>query len=376
MNLIILLNDDTIDWIDTMKWWDLRNFRQQDYIGQQKDDAKFLSLAEKVITKLYHCMIQGNPGTTCATTEDILTFIRFLEDVAGNCPGYRFVPYYLVRLKLKVGLKEPMMPSFKQFALNKQSEFWVWSTMAEFPEFSENEKLACYCKALLCNKGGEDYVVKIRQAVIPLLLKKECLSVAAINVRKIEETCRRNGWELPAIIADYQKKDWFKTVADETDEHVFYNRYGSLAMKLLYREEDLLTGIVTGVDHTAGKIYFMVSREIRGSYKWNGHDGFPETGDAIEVCLDKTEDTDTGIYKAVYLGLTEKEPAEGILHEVEGKVAVREGNSFGFIGDNFVPEEVIKTYGLINGDNVKVRAIASYDNKKARWGWKVIKVLK
>ena len=49
-------------------------------------------------------------------------------------------------------------------------------------------------------------------------------------------------------------------------------------------------------------------------------------------------------------------------------------NKFGFINNVFIESKFIEDNKLINGQNLKVKAILSFNKKKNDWGWKAIKI--
>ncbi|MCC5934422.1 MAG: hypothetical protein JJU35_09225 [Balneolales bacterium] len=105
-----------------------------------------------------------------------------------------------------------------------------------------------------------------------------------------------------------------------------------------------------------------------------------EVGDTLSVKLQKPVDGKAP-HKLFQLQKTTKTPHNEILRLVSGSISINEGQSFGFLrGDDksnaFIDASLIQKEGLENGQVISSVVIASYDSKKERWGWKVVKVIR
>ena len=50
---------------------------------------------------------------------------------------------------------------------------------------------------------------------------------------------------------------------------------------------------------------------------------------------------------------------------------IKEGKNFGFVGDIFVDESLLKD-NVVAGEYVSVKAVITYNQKKDSWGWRAI----
>ena len=66
--------------------------------------------------------------------------------------------------------------------------------------------------------------------------------------------------------------------------------------------------------------------------------------------------------------------ASDAMKDFEGTIKVISPQNFGFIEDIFVEPKIIEESKLTDGQQVKGRAILSFNKKKNEWGWKAIEI--
>lgn len=65
-------------------------------------------------------------------------------------------------------------------------------------------------------------------------------------------------------------------------------------------------------------------------------------------------------------------PYEGVFFKtIDGYIKIKEGKNFGFVGDIFVDESLLKD-NVVAGEYVSVKAVITYNQKKDSWGWRAI----
>lgn len=135
-----------------------------------------------------------------------------------------------------------------------------------------------------------------------------------------------------------------------------------------------VSGVVSAVQATEGRTWIALGQ---GRTCAAPHRIFPEAaslfpGDPVEVRLrtnPKTQRIETLSIEPAGEGA---DPA--LWRDIDGELRISPGGGFGFVGDAFVPPDVISKGGFEAGEVVHVGAVADWDRARNRPSWKVVTI--
>jgi hypothetical protein len=134
------------------------------------------------------------------------------------------------------------------------------------------------------------------------------------------------------------------------------------------------TIVVDNVNIKNKTIHFVSENKTYGHFLYKDFDINPQSGDILQVRFFEQIDKSSNFYKAATIEKSTQKIPETILKNIEGKINIKQGNSYGFIKNIFVSPGIINNKKLQNGDIVKATALYSYHKKNKQWTWKIIKI--
>ena len=368
-------------------WWGLDFLRPDDFRKEEFDGRKLMSLAENVYS-IYakHELGQGiqivwsNGIAPEALDSNGQGFIQRLEHVIEEYPDLTFLPYFHAKLLLKQGTSSSALDTLIPFAQKKSQEYWVWQLLAEIVEDDEEKQLACYCKALSLKTRAE-YLVKIQQKLIAILIRRELFGEAKTELVKLVKTRTEQGWRIPGDVQAWLDSPWFLEAKEFENNKKFYRHWGATAEQLVYSSMPEETVIVSHVNKEKRVLNFIVNKNREGHFSFKDMGFKPRVGDAI--CVRLTQVGNKGFHRL----LTAKQvsPDGHFEHEAlknfEGKVMKPDGKDFAFVHMSFSGDpsgrlsifiSPILGSKLSDGCGVQGVAMLSYNRTKSTWGWKAI----
>jgi hypothetical protein len=368
-------------------WWGLEFLRPEDFRKEEFDGRKLMSLAENVYS-IYakHELGQGiQIGWSNGIAPESLDsngqgFLQRLEHVIEEYPDLTFLPYFHAKLLLKQGTSSSALDTLIPFAQKKSQEYWVWQLLAEIVGDDEEKQLACYCKALSLKTRAE-YLVKIQQKLIAILIRRELFGEAKTELVKLVKTRTEQGWRIHGDVQTWLDSRWFLEAKEFENNKKFYRHWGATAEQLVYSSMPEETVIVSHVNKEKRVLNFIVNKKRKGHFSFKDMGFKPRVGDAI--CVRLTQVGNNGFYRiltAKHVPLDAHFKHDAIQH-YEGKVMKPESKEFAFVqmqapDDHsnklsvFVPPHF--TAKVNDGDKAKGTAILSYNKSKKNWGWKAI----
>ncbi len=245
--------------------------------------------------------------------------------------------------------------------------------MAGFPELMGKQKLAYLCKALSF-QTKDTYLVKVRAKLIPLLIENGLQPEVKVKLDRTIKTYETNGWCVPESLISQQKMEWYLATETRKVNPEYGKGYISATMHLLYHDIPKVICAISGVDRKSRKVYFIGSREMGGSFILPDHEELPVEGDIVALRLEERSKGEGKCWRMLTHEPTDEMPSGTIYREVTGRIVIRQGQSFGFLDNCYVPDTLISEHWLLDGIRVSGSAIASFNQKKGQWGWKVVKI--
>lgn len=357
-------------------WWNFDNLRSEDYIKEDLNGKKIMSIAEQAYIAYAKKLLEGTPidafGQQKVIDKDkIQTFLPKLDYLIEKHPDYQYPPYFKAKLLLAMGNDGNVLSAFLPFAKQKRNDFWVWGLMAEI--FLENKDIqfACYCKALSL-KTSEDFLIKLRQSFAEMLIQKRMFNEAKTEIQKVISTREKNQWNIPNQITQWTEKEWYKTANLKKDNSDLYLSHLKQAEEILFQDipEELI--VVEFVNENKKMISFIKDKQKYGFFNYSGKLDKPQIGDILVVRFSGVGKN--GFYKI----LTAKKNINNVQTDAkkkfEGSIKIITDKNFGFVEDIYLDSKIITKYNLIDGQLIKGTSILSFDKKKNSWGWKAISI--
>lgn len=373
--MIKAFNKYGLEWdgfLDFVEWWDLSNFQQEDFVefitdrGQKLPSAAesiYINISKKLLVKPYNF-------------DAIRSFIPKIAGVSEQHTNMQYPPYYHAKLLIALGDKQNFMKAFLPFARKKQKNFWVWDLMSEVLDINSKEYLSCLCKSLMCG-APDKFTINVREKLAEALIHKKQYPEAKYELKAIIDTRTKEAWTLKQKHQDWKNYPWWNSSADLKDNFNLYKNNVSIAKDLLFSdiEEELL--VVERVNREKTVLNFIVSKQKHGLIFYGKHTIKPTIGEVYAVRFkNDNKPKKSSFYQILSIRPSEQKPPDEICKQIQAKVIIKTGNSFGFIERAYVPAPIIKKYELIDGEMVKARVIQSFNNKHKTWGWLVISIQK
>jgi hypothetical protein len=357
-------------------WWNFENFRPEDYLKEETNGNIKMSLAEQAYIAYSKKLLEGEPLDAFGQLREIdkakiQSFLPKLDALIEKHPKFVYPPYFKAKLLLALGSNDNVLSAFLPFAKQKRKEFWIWELMAEIFSANKDIQFSCYCKALSL-KTSEDFLVKLRQKFAEMLIARQMYSEAKFEIQKIIATREKNKWKLPNQIVQWTKQEWYKSATAKKDNQDLYSNYSYQAEEILFQDipEEIIA--VEFVNEKRSMLNFVKDKQKFGFFNYSGFLTKPKIGDLLKVRF-KGEGQD-GYYKILTAKKVDSNTSCEAIKDFEGTIKVISPQNFGFIEDIFVEPKIIEESKLTDGQQVKGRAILSFNKKKNEWGWKAIEI--
>lgn len=358
-------------------WWDFENLRPEDYLKEEFNNIKIMSIAEQAyIAYSKKLLTNGVPLDSFGKTrlidkEKIHSFLPKLESLIDKHPEYQYPPYYKAKLLLALGDAHNALSTFLPFARQKRNEFWIWTLMAEIFSEDIDIQFACYCKALSL-KTPDTILVNLRQTFAGILITNKMYDEAKTEIQKIIETRRKEKKELSKPVVQWTKEDWYQSAIAKKDNMDLYSKYLKEAEEILYQDipEELVA--VEFVNKNKSILNFVKDKQKFGFFNYSESLSNPQIGDLLKVRF-HGEGQD-GFYKILTAKKVDSNLTSEAIKQFQGTLKVIPPQNFGFVEDVFIDSQMVEKYKLNDGQTVEGRAILSFNKKKDEWGWKGIEI--
>lgn len=357
-------------------WWNFENLRSEDYLKEEFNGKKIMSIAEQAYIAYSKKLLDGDPIDSFGQQrvmdkEKIQAFLPKLDLIITKHSDYQYPPFFKAKLLLALGSDENVLSAFLPFAKQKRNDFWVWDLLADI--FSEDKEIqfACYCKALSL-KTSEDFLVKLRLSFAELLIEMRMYSEAKTEIQKVISTREKHEWKLTNQITQWIGQDWFKSATAKNDNQGLYSSYIKKAEEILFQDiqEELIA--VEFVNEDKNMLNFVIDKQNFGFFNYAGRITKPKIGDILSVRFDG--EGQNGFYKILTAKKSEPNLTLSAIKDFEGTLKVISPHNFGFLEDIFIEPRIIQGSKLTDGQTIKGRAILSFNKKKDEWGWKAVEI--
>lgn len=361
-------------------WWGFAYFQSNDFEKEKLNDGKLVpSVAERAYNLYAKELVNQSTDTSSlkAYEPKAKDFLPWLDNVLKTHPEFEHATYYKGKLLLKYWSdREQALQSFLPFAKENSTKFWVWNLLAEIFKDDDEARLACLCKIQLLNPP-EALFVKVSTQITRFLLQQEEYDLAKTEVSVALDTAKRQSVKVPEQLAQWQKEDWYQEAQARSNNTSFYKSYTSKAENLLYHNEPEYFVVVEFVNKDKKVLNFIHDKAFTGFFKYKGKVKEPKIGDILKVKMKRIGNEGRyQLYTAEHVQDT-SDQVPGI-KSFKGPVTLKSEGRIGFVNDSeatvFLSEEIINSQKPEEGQEIKGKAILSYNKKKGQWGWKCIAI--
>lgn len=372
----IKLSEEWQRFLDFADWWNLENFRQEDYLKVELKGHMMPSLAERAYMSYAKKLLEGEPVDQSGLNrsidrERINAFLPKLDRLIERHPDFLYPPFYKAKLLLLMGDKEDALSAFIPFARQKKNEFWVWEQMAEIFHDDDELKMACYCKAFSL-RTQEDFLVKLRQAFAAFLIEKRLYDEAKTEIEIVVDTRQKKKWGIPRQISQWKEESWYQSAVAKRNNNDLYRMHKSKAEAILFRDIPEVVVVVEFVNADKKMVNFVKDRQTSGFFNFSGLINKPAVGDILKVRFNG--ELQNGFNTALTVKKCQDDVKTEVLKSFEGNLEQRPDNKFGFCDNVFIDAGILKNLNLTNGEHIKGTAMISFNKKKNEWGWKAIRI--
>ena len=240
-------HENDFRFIEFCLMWKLESLRNEDFLSEKGTtengkSIEFLSLAEKVATRLYKELKQRH------TIEFVNELFPFFETIKEKCPNNRFIRLYIAQLYYWQGNSERAIAEYKHI-LRTTPEWFIWKHLGDISEDKE-VRISLYCKAMTM-MGKEEYIGELRLSLANLLFDTN-KEQAAYEVEQYMKTYKDNGWNIAGDVYLLQNK--LQGITPTAQAKQFYRNHIEKAEEFAYSDipvvELTYSGVVT---NKAGK---------------------------------------------------------------------------------------------------------------------------
>ena len=184
-------HENDFRFIEFCRMWKLESLREDDFLMEKGTtesgkSIEFLSLAEKVATRLYKELKQRH------TEEFVNDLFPFFKIIKEKCPSNKFIGMYIAQLYYWQGNTERAIAEYKHI-LRTAPEWFIWKHLGDICEDKE-VRISLYCKALTM-MGKEEYIGELRLGLANLLSETN-KEQAAYEIEQYMKTYKDNGWKI------------------------------------------------------------------------------------------------------------------------------------------------------------------------------------
>ncbi len=216
--------------------WGLDNFRDEDWLREQKEEKVFPSLVEKVIKHYY-------AGLKSCSFRNVAPAFEILLEKACKEYDDDQLDRNLAILMLAKGDKERALSIYRSLLLNL-NRFYVWKELAEATDDLEL-KLSAYCKAIV-SEPKDEFLGDIHLSLAKLLIDDGLFPEAKRELLTYADTYNNNGWRL---------KEEFSLLGSEipndvvpTDSNaLFYKSHMASAENFVYSDINWTTMLIADI---------------------------------------------------------------------------------------------------------------------------------
>ena len=204
-----------------------------------------------------------------------------------------------------------------------------------------------------------------------MYIKRGQLNSARFHIDAVTRCYASQGWRLPNEIACWIHQPWLNSTTPDGKDPIDYK---SITDAILCDGAEECIAVVTYVDQNSHKAFIVYGKEKRAVQKFRFK---VHTGKTLNLHYITDIEGRIKILSSTTIHL----PSDlDYAKFVEGNIDKRDDKEFAFLKSGtiscFVSPNIVRKYGLKNGDKVKSLIVYDYDKKKEAWNWVCVNVKK
>ena len=295
-----------------------------------------------------------------------------LTDLSARHPDWNYLPYYHAQLLIRLDRRDEAMRVFMPFARLKKRDFWVWSLLAEL--VAPEQVPACLARALTLGTP-EAFLVKVRQRTAGWLITQHRWADARAEIERLVQTRQASQWPIPAEVQQWMNGDLY-TQAETVALGHWYGALLPEANALLWTDCPETVALVTGVDPTGKYANVAIDAKTAGSFPVAALGIRPRVGDCLTIRYTMTQRKGRPQLVVQTAKPTDAPPTHLEIRHVRGPLRQVAGKTIAFVGQVYVPADLLAASAALVDTLVSVEAVASWDAVKQQVGWRAFRIQK
>lgn len=350
--------------INFLKKWKVENFRKEDYEPRLYKDMKFTPIVIRSAKNAIDSQI--NSGNN-----DYLWLIDLCENILKKVDDIWLKRDY-ANLLVKTKNKEKALKIYLNLILHLNDKFYIWNEISYLVN-DENLVISMLCNALIL-KQNEDFLGDIHLRLANFLFKTHSLKEAKTELLIYKEHRIKKGWKIDNNFDILFEK--LSEIKAFRNNKKFYYKNTKLARNYIYEQipKDQYKKTIALVDHVNidKKIFHYVADDkTDGIISFNQTSLRPKVKDII--CI-KTIKLNKQKNKVIDIKISNERPLS-LVKDINGKIKLsfKKNNctgypDFGFIGNYYIPREILLDQGITKDCQAKAKAVFLHEK------WQVIEI--
>lgn len=353
-------------------WWNLDNLQPKDFEPyKMAKNRQLMSLAERAYIAYAKALLKNG------NKDEIEALIPKMEALMEQHPEMTYPGFFCGRLMMATGAtRHDVLAAVVPFVRRKKNDFWAWQLLSEAYADDRRCQLACLLRAVHC-RTKEDFLGKVRLALASIYLKEGDPARAKHQLQAVGRHYMAKGWNLPREAVEMAHNPALATVeADATDGL----NYMQVTSQLLAEGAEQSVAVVVYVNGKAKRAVLVYGYKKTATVRLSELPFEVELGTVMRLSWLPAANDKISIVSAVSICDDPDANAEEIssLNEnyvktVHGKIRRREGQSFAFIENCYVPQAVAKRHKLEDGDYYYAVAVLNFNKMKNEWTWQCLR---
>ncbi len=354
---------------DFIDWFDVDNLRPDDYKPIDTGNGhKIPALADRICSAYFRAL-NARIERGQADERQVDHFLTWTEWLDATHPQYQYTLYYRARILLAADRKKDAFEAIRPFVQRKKNDYWVWDVLSETTDDPEIQ-LSCCCRALMC-RAEQKYLGQLRLKTARLMHELGHDGNARCEIRLLSQTYTALGWRIPTEANDMRFQQWYQNAEAPESNKDFYRDHLADSEAFLYCDMPKTAIIITHFNPDKNICHFVTEDKKNGYFFPRGMKGRIAQNNIYLVRFDKTKPEGPAKILTIEKVTDVASYANILFKKIEGRLRMRPGASFGFVGDTYIDSSNIAD-GLADGSDVTGTAILTYNPKRNEITWRGI----
>lgn len=353
-----------------VEWWGPEHLAPKDYRSYRAaDGTEIMPLAERLWLAWGEHLLKRED----LSEEQVASFLSRVREVSKAHQDYTWLDYIEAKMLFQANRGEEALPILRKFLTQKPREWWAWSALGQIAfELKEYEKsVACYGMALSLQED-ESQLVETREELARIWHAAGDMEMAKREIQIASQAYRDAGRDIPDSLEKLANLKEIVEVepAPENSERKYQRLFPSArqwAVEGFPSIAGLLITILKGGPRRSNSALVQVGLETILKVPAGLIVGRADSYTPVKITfLQNTE-------KVLLLEVLDEYPETEYIRHVHDQL-VRHQRGFGFVGDLYIPHNIISQIPPGVGQYVEALAHWNYHKKKDQWSWRTFEI--